>query len=129
MSQTNARVVVSGAPGLLAAAVAEAIDAAEDLSLVGVYNPHRQGEWLGVPYVDKVEGSGVDVVVETGPDSSVMDNLGQWHRAGVAAVVGTSGFTSAKLDELAQLWGDEGPGCLVVPNFSIGAVLSTRFAE
>ena len=45
------------------------------------------------------------------------------------AVVGTSGFTRERIDEVRSFWGDDGPGCLIVPNFSIGAVLMMRFAE
>jgi 4-hydroxy-tetrahydrodipicolinate reductase len=58
-----------------------------------------------------------------------MDNLRTWHRRGMAAVVGTSGFTEDRLTELRQLWGEGSPGCLVVPNFSVGAVLMARFSE
>lgn len=46
----------------------------------------------------------------------------------MAVVVGTSGFTPERLDQLRELWGQTGP-CLVVPNFSIGAVLMMRFAR
>ena len=129
MSQTGMRVVVSGAPGRLAGAIVDALVATEDLDLVGLYNPGRQGELDGIPFLATVDSGSVDVVVEAGPDQAVMANLRLWREADLATVVGTSGFTSARLEELRDLWGQHQPGCLVVPNFSIGAVLGTRFAE
>jgi 4-hydroxy-tetrahydrodipicolinate reductase len=44
-------------------------------------------------------------------------------------VVGTSGFDEGRLAALRRQWGKGPPNCLVVPNFSIGAVLMMRFAE
>jgi 4-hydroxy-tetrahydrodipicolinate reductase len=57
----------------------------------------------------------------------VFDNLASWRDLGMAAVVGTSGFTPERLDHLRELWGTGAP-CLVAPNFAIGAVLMMRFA-
>lgn len=123
------RVVVSGVPGRLATAVAEGIIGAEGVELVGVHNPHRDGDWEGAPYVGSVDAALADVVVESGPAESVMENLAMWRDGGVAVVVGTSGFTAGRLQEARRLWGSDPPGCLIVPNFSIGAVLAARFAE
>ena len=64
----------------------------------------------------------------TNPDV-VMDNLRAWHDAGRHAVVGTSGFTGDRIAEVESFWTNSGTGCLIVPNFSIGAVLMMRFAE
>lgn len=121
------RVMVSGIPGQLATAIAGAVGAAEDMELVGVHNPTRSGDWAGVPY--RSDFSDVDVVVEAGPDESVMANLAQWRESGAAVVVGTSGFTEQKIAAVRQLWEGADRGCLIVPNFSIGAVLAMRFSE
>ena len=69
-----------------------------------------------------------EVMVETAHPDVVFDNLAIWKAAGMAAVVGTSGFTPDRLASLREMWGESGPPCLVVPNFSIGAVLMMRFA-
>jgi 4-hydroxy-tetrahydrodipicolinate reductase len=58
-----------------------------------------------------------------------MDNLAVWRGLGLHAVVGTSGFDPGRVEDLRRMWGSGGPNCLVVPNFSIGAVLMMRFAE
>ena len=129
MTATPIRTVVSGIPGHLAAAVAQGVADDEGLALSGVYNPRRTGDWEGTAYVDEVDSGAADVVVEAGPDDMAMENLGRWRRAGVAVVVGTSGFTSARIDQVRNLWQGAERACLIVPNFSIGAVLSMRFAE
>jgi 4-hydroxy-tetrahydrodipicolinate reductase len=70
-----------------------------------------------------------DVVVEfTNPDV-VMDNLRRWRTMARHAVVGTSGFGEERLEEVVSFW-ESGPAkCLIVPNFSIGAVVMMRLAE
>lgn len=124
------RIAVSGAPGRLASAVAAGIAAADDLHLSSLYNPHRAGQtFMELGYADDhgaVEG---DIVFESTEPDVVMENLRAWRRIGMHAVVGTSGFTPERLATVRDFWGDDGPGCLIVPNFSIGAVLMMRFAE
>lgn len=119
--------IVSGVPGKLASAIARGFLDADDIDLVGVHNPTRSGGWEGISYV--ADADGADVVVEACPDRAVMDNLARWREAGVSVVVGTSGFTQDRIDAVRRLWDGADTGCLIVPNFSIGAVLMMKFAE
>lgn len=122
------RVAVSGAGGKLAGPIIAGVEAVDDLELSGLYNPNRGGsEISGVTVSGDQSEIDADVVIETANAAEVFDNLPGWRDAGMAAVIGTSGFTSDRLEELRDLWGNETP-CLVVPNFSIGAVLMMRFA-
>ena len=124
------RIAVSGMPGRLASAVAAGIASAADLDLTALYNPNRLGEsFHDIPITTERSVVDCDVVFESTETTVVMDNLRAWREAGLHAVVGTSGFTQERLDELRSFWGDDGPGCLIAPNFSIGAVLMMRFAE
>ena len=122
------RVAVSGAGGKLAGAIITALIEAEDTQLSALYNPTRAGEALEGTDVsaeaDSVDG---DVLIETAPAGVVMDNLRTWSALQIPTVVGTSGFTPERLEELRGFWGTD-VACLVVPNFSIGAVLMMRFA-
>ncbi|MGN6131755.1 MAG: 4-hydroxy-tetrahydrodipicolinate reductase, partial [Nocardioidaceae bacterium] len=44
-------------------------------------------------------------------------------------VVGTTGFDDARLDQLCGWLADQpGTGCLIAPNFSLGAIFMMRFA-
>jgi 4-hydroxy-tetrahydrodipicolinate reductase len=73
--------------------------------------------------------SGADVVVDFTHPGVVMDNLRWCVGHELAAVVGTSGFGEDRLAEVRG-WLDARPEArvLVVPNFSVGAVLMMRFA-
>jgi 4-hydroxy-tetrahydrodipicolinate reductase len=123
------RVAISGAGGKLATPIAEAVLAAEDLELTALFNPNRAGtEMLGISVDGDPASVTADVIVETAHPDAVFENLEAWRSAGMATVVGTSGFTPERLGRLEEMWGSEGPPCLVVPNFSIGAVLMMRFA-
>jgi 4-hydroxy-tetrahydrodipicolinate reductase len=123
------RVAISGAGGHLATPIAEAVLEAEDLTLASLFNPNRVGSDLhGVEVTGSPDQVAADVMVETAHPDVVFGNLDAWRKMGLATVVGTSGFTPARLEQLRALWGDDGPPALVVPNFSIGAVLMMRFA-
>lgn len=122
------RVAVSGAGGKLANPIMSAIVDSDDLELAALYNPNRAGVQMhGLTITGRSESIEADVVVETAHPDVVFDNLEAWKELGVATVVGTSGFTPERLTRLAEMWGTGTP-CLVVPNFSVGAVLMMRFA-
>ena len=102
----------------------------EDLSLSGVHSPGHEGQALfGTDVCCDPAQLSAQVVVECAPHSPVMDNLRAWHERGCFVVVGTSGFSEQRLAELKSFWREDDPGCLVVPNFSVGAVLMMHFAE
>lgn len=121
-------VCVSGAGGKLAGPIIDAVADSDDLELSALYNPNRVGrEMLGVEVSGDASAIDVDVVIETANPDVVFANLEAWRDSGAATVVGTSGFTTERLDLLRAMWGRDTP-CLVVPNFSVGAVLMMRFA-
>jgi 4-hydroxy-tetrahydrodipicolinate reductase len=73
--------------------------------------------------------TGVQAVVDFTHPDVVMDNLRFCVSHGIHAVVGTTGFDTARLETLrGWLAESEHTGVLVAPNFSIGAVLMMRFA-
>jgi 4-hydroxy-tetrahydrodipicolinate reductase len=122
---------VSGAGGRMGRLVATAVADAGDLDLVALFDPQAGGETVAGREVatDPDVMSQVDVVVEFTRPDVVMDNLATWHRLGVHAVVGTSGFDAVRLAAVEELWGDGPSHCLIVPNFSVGAVVMMRLAE
>jgi 4-hydroxy-tetrahydrodipicolinate reductase len=73
--------------------------------------------------------TGCDVVVDFTHPGVVMENLRWCVEHGLDVVVGTSGFAQDRLDEVrGWLTGHGGVRVLIVPNFSIGAILMMRFA-
>jgi 4-hydroxy-tetrahydrodipicolinate reductase len=73
---------------------------------------------------------GCDVVVDFTHPGVVMDNLRWCIGKGLDTVVGTSGFDEPRLEQVrASLAGAPQVRVLVVPNFSVGAVLMMHFAR
>ncbi len=122
---------VSGAGGRMGRLVAATVAAAEDLVLAGLYDPPHAGEEVagGVVAAERDALASCEVVVEFTRPDVVMENLAAWRAAGLHAVVGTSGFDEERLVRLRRLWGEGPPNCVVVPNFSIGAVTMMQVAE
>ncbi len=110
--------------------VAGTIKDAEDLHLIGLYDAHTSGNIAGLSVSqDRASLDGCDIIVEFSRPDVVMENLAMWRSFGASVVVGTSGFDAERLGALEELWSN-GPGnCLVVPNFSIGAILMIKMAE
>lgn len=74
--------------------------------------------------------AGAEVVVDFTNPSVVMANARFCIANDIHLVIGTSGFTADKLDDLeAMLAGSPKVGILIAPNFGIAAVLMMRFAE
>lgn len=116
------RVAVIGAKGRIGSEAVRAVEAADDLELVAALG---RGDSL-----DTLVETGAQVAVElTNPDS-VMGNLDFCVRHGIHAVVGTTGWTDDRVAQLeASLAASPKTGVLIAPNFSIGAVLTMKFAQ
>lgn len=116
------RVAVLGAQGRIGSEAVRAVEAAEDMELVAALS---RGDKL-----ETLAETGAQVAVELTTPASVMGNLDFCVRHGIHAVVGTTGWTDERLAQLKG-WLDGSPetGVLIAPNFSIGAVLTMRFAQ
>ncbi|MGW0817205.1 4-hydroxy-tetrahydrodipicolinate reductase [Streptomyces viridiviolaceus] len=116
------RVAVLGAKGRIGSEAVRAVEAAEDMELVAALG---RGDKL-----ETLTETGAQVAVELTTPASVMDNLDFCVSHGIHAVVGTTGWTDERLAQLKG-WLDRSPetGVLIAPNFSIGAVLTMKFAQ
>ncbi|MFC8900910.1 4-hydroxy-tetrahydrodipicolinate reductase [Streptomyces cinereoruber] len=116
------RVAVLGARGRIGSEAVRAVEAAEDMELVAALG---RGDEL-----EKLVEADAQVVVELTTPDSVMENLEFCLSHGIHAVVGTTGWTEERLARL-RTWLDASPetGVLIAPNFSIGAVLTMKFAQ
>ena len=113
------KVGVLGAKGRMGSQICAAVAGEQDMALAA-----------GVDVGDDREAlAGCDVLVDFTHPGAVMDNLRWCIGQGLDAVVGTSGFDDARTAQVTR-WLAAAPGtrALIVPNFSIGAVLMMRFA-
>ena len=116
------RVGVLGARGKVGATMVAAVQDADDLALSAEVD-------AGDPLSLFVE-HGTEVVIDFTHPGVVMDNLKFLIDNGIHAVVGTTGFTDERLEQVRSWLADRPQtAVLIAPNFAIGAVLSMRFAQ
>lgn len=121
----NIKVGVLGAKGKVGSTICEAVEAADDLDLVAALD---FGDDLAT-----LSEAGAEVIVDFTQPDAVMGNLEYCLANGIHAVVGTTGFTPERLDQVRS-WIDAGAegrksNVLIAPNFAISAVLTMRFSE
>jgi 4-hydroxy-tetrahydrodipicolinate reductase len=116
------RVAVLGSKGKVGATMVQAVEAAEDLSLSAEVDA---GDPLSLLTDNETE-----VVIDFTHPDVVMENLQFLIDNGIHAVVGTTGFTDERLQQVRSwLAAKPGVAVLIAPNFAIGAVLSMHFAR
>lgn len=115
------RVAVLGAKGRMGSESVRALNDADGIEVVAQVDVDDP--------LDLLVESGAEVALDFTQPAAALDNVTWCVEHGVNVVVGTSGFDDAKIDRVRALLG-EAPsvGVLIVPNFSIGAVLMMRFA-
>ncbi|MBM3270837.1 MAG: 4-hydroxy-tetrahydrodipicolinate reductase [Candidatus Sericytochromatia bacterium] len=132
-------VAVAGAAGKMGREVIRGIFGAPDLALVGGVDPASPGgdcgELAGVghrdaPVVERLSElpGRPQVIVDFTHPTAVKENCLRALGAGIRPVVGTTGMHADDIVELAQVCDRQGVGCLVAPNFALGAVLLMKFA-
>ncbi len=114
------RVGVFGAAGRMGTQVCRAVEAADDLELVAAVDAGESRDEAAAR---------AEVVVDFTTPDVVLENIAWCLERDIAVVVGTSGFTTERLDEVRGLLQQRSGSVLVAPNFSIGAVLMMHFAE
>ena len=115
------KVGVLGAKGRMGAEVVKAINSVPDLALTSALD---LGDSLG----DFVTNQTQVVVDFTHPDV-VMENLKFLIEQNINVVVGTTGFTDDRIQQIEKWLNKKSVGVLIAPNFGLGAVLMMNFAE
>ena len=118
------KVSVVGAKGRMGSHVVEAVNGAEDTSLALALDA---GDDL-----TQITSENTDVVVEFTVPSVSLDNVLALVAQGVNVVVGTTGWTDEKLDQVRDALAKaprENQSVFIAPNFAISAVLADYFAK
>jgi len=115
------RVGVLGAKGKVGSTMVAAVQAAEDLTLSAEVDA---GDALSL-----LTDADTEVVIDFTHPDVVMGNLKFLINNGIHAVVGTTGFTGERLEQVQSWLAGKDTGVLIAPNFAIGAVLSMHFAK
>jgi 4-hydroxy-tetrahydrodipicolinate reductase len=120
------RVCVAGVTGWTGHAVAEAVEAAEDLDLVAGVSRSDPSSFTTV--AEALDEAGADVLVDYTHAEAVKGNVLAAVERGVAAVVGSSGLSATDYTEIDTRARERGVGVIAAGNFSLSAGLVLRFA-
>lgn len=117
-STTAAKVSVVGATGRMGQLVCQIVEAAPDFEL------HAQLDSKDDPSAML----GADIAFDVTLPGVTQEVVEYAVAHGLNVVVGTSGWTGERIAGLERLMANLAVGVVIVPNFSIGSVLATRFA-
>ncbi|WP_370295288.1 4-hydroxy-tetrahydrodipicolinate reductase [Rossellomorea marisflavi] len=126
------KVSIAGPRGRMGKEAVTLVKETDHFELVSVID-HKREAAAGVPVYDSLEECFAHEVPDVLIDLTTPE-VGYKHTKtalehGVRPVVGTTGFTAEQLDELKSLAEDKGIGCIIAPNFAIGAVLMMKFSQ
>jgi 4-hydroxy-tetrahydrodipicolinate reductase len=141
MELARIKVLVSGSCGRMGREVVKTVLDDAELELVGAVDSYRIGKDIGELIGTEVSGVTVEsdlnaalkrtraeVMVDFTTPTVVLENIKTALKAGVHAVVGTTGLTPDHLEEVRRLSEECHTHLLIAPNFAIGALLMMRFA-
>ena len=112
------RLAVVGSTGRMGRLFAEVVGRSEDAAVITALHAG-----------DALEFGDVDLVVDVTLPHVSPEVVRAATAAGLPVLVGTSGWSADRILSLRAGRADDAPAVLIVPNFSIGAVLAGRFAE
>lgn len=137
------RVAIAGARGKMGQEAVHTVMKNAEMELVAVLDYKDIGATLGdtdifpdsydVPVFTDMEemhdAAEPHVLVDLTSPEAVYKHTKKALELNIRPVVGTTGFSDDELKELARLSEDTGVGCIIAPNFAVGAVLMMKFAE
>lgn len=135
------KVVVAGPRGRMGTEAVKLVMNTEEYELVGALDYKNNGLKLsdiGFPSADTPIFTEIEECFNTVKPDVLIDlttpEFGMYHAKtallhGVRPVVGTTGFSDDNLKELERLCDDQKRGCIIAPNFALGAVLMMKFAR
>lgn len=137
------RVLITGATGKMGLETVKAVLADKELELVGALGKANFigqdiGNLAGSKEIGiKVKNNFSEVIRETSPDIVVdLTNAEAGYKIimnclaeGIDCISGSTGFSQLQLDEIKRLTIEKNLTVMIIPNFSIGAVLMMKFSE
>lgn len=116
------KVIVNGAQGKMGSTTCQAISNSGNYELVAGLDREDSLDTA-------INSHDVDIVIDFTNALSVYDNAKAILNNKVKCVIGASGLSQGQVDELAELAKSKQTGCIIAPNFSIGAILMMHFAK
>ncbi|WP_087971514.1 4-hydroxy-tetrahydrodipicolinate reductase [Oceanobacillus rekensis] len=135
-------IILAGPRGRMGSEAVKMVENESDFKLVACIDRKYDGKQLkdieglpdlSVPVFQDIEKCFQQVNADIFIDLTVPE-VGYYHTKtaienNIRPVVGTTGFTDEQIVELSQLAETKKTGCIIAPNFAIGAVLMMKFSE
>lgn len=142
VNMTNINIVVAGPRGRMGREAVRLVEDTPNFELVAVIDRKNGGMNLSeidgftqidAPIYSNIEECFQNIEADVLIDLTVPET-GYIHTKtallhGVRPVVGTTGFTKEEIQELKELAEEKGLGCIIAPNFAIGAILMMKFSQ
>jgi len=119
---TIPKILVNGAQGKMGSLAVETINNCKDLKLAGTTNRKDN-------LSEAINKYNPDIVLDLTNANSVFQNTLDILNSGKIPVIGTSGLTDEHLSEIKSIIKNKNLKCLIVPNFSISAVLMMHISS
>jgi 4-hydroxy-tetrahydrodipicolinate reductase len=136
------KVTIAGPRGRMGSEAVNMVESTEGFKLISVLDNKNSGKRLselaGFTGVEVPVYSDINECFEAGSPDVLIDlttpETGYIHTKtalehGVRPVVGTTGFSPEQLQELTELAKEKQLGCIIAPNFAVGAVLMMKFSQ
>ncbi|MBM7703338.1 4-hydroxy-tetrahydrodipicolinate reductase [Metabacillus iocasae] len=136
------RVILAGPRGRMGIEALRLIADTEHFELVAAVDRIHEGKYIseieGLPKLQAPIYTDIEKCLKEVKADVLVDlttpEIGRVHTKkaleyGVRPVVGTTGFSEEDLQELKQLSSEKGIGCIIAPNFAIGAILMMKFSQ
>jgi 4-hydroxy-tetrahydrodipicolinate reductase len=136
------RIIIAGPRGRMGSEAVKMVNSTEHFQLVAVVDHKNDGMNLsaieGFTGISAPIYSNLETCLEENPADVLIDlttpEFGMFHAKtalsyGVRPVVGTTGFTPDQLEELKGICEEKELGCIIAPNFAIGAILMMKFSQ
>lgn len=127
------KVAVIGAWGRMGSEVCKAVTASEDCELAGACDIVKTGEKIfGVEvtddYIKMAETAKPDIAVDFSKPFSY-EKHAYFIKNGIRPVIGATGQTQEELENMEKLCREYKISAMVIPNFTIGAVLMMKLSQ
>jgi 4-hydroxy-tetrahydrodipicolinate reductase len=137
------RIIIAGPRGRMGREAVQLTAGTSHFELIAVIDHKHDGRMLrdldgfhslpNVPVYSDIEKcfqeNEADVLIDLTTPEVGMHHARTALQYNIRPVVGTTGFTKEELQELEQTCSEKSLGCIIAPNFAIGAVLMMKFSQ